>query len=180
MAVALVYQGVWLLLLGHRVDLADASRAGLAIRLGVPFATTALALGGAIRGSVFGLDESSRRLGVLIAASVAVFGVGTAMTAAADTQGALFWSQTLSCMRITCALAMVPLAVAVWAFRHSFVVSSRWHGASVGVAAGALAATTMRLICANDGLGHVLLAHGIMMAVGAAAGAVFGAKVMRA
>jgi transposase-like protein len=47
-------------------------------------------------------------------------------------------------------------------------------------AAGALAATTMGLICPNDGLSHVLLAHGIMMVVGAAVGTVFGGKVMRA
>jgi hypothetical protein len=83
-------------------------------------------------------------------------------------------------MAITSALAAVPLALGVWAFRRSFVVSSRWRGACIGTAAGALAAATMSLLCSTDGVGHVLLGHGIMMVVGAAAGAVFGAKVMRA
>jgi hypothetical protein len=180
LAVALVYQCGWVLLAGHRPDLGHVSRAGLATRLGVPFTAAALALAGAIRAGVLGLGESWRRVGVLLAASAAIFGVGTVVTGTADAQGAVFWSQNANCMRITCALASVPLVLGVWAFRHSFAVSSRWHGACLGTAAGALAATTMRLICPNDGLGHVLLAHGIMMVVGAVAGAVFGERVMRA
>ena len=40
----------------------------------------------------------------------------------------VFWSQAAHCMRIGCALAALPLALGVWAFRYSFAVSSRWHG----------------------------------------------------
>jgi hypothetical protein len=177
---AVVYEGLWLTLFEHRADLGVASRVSLALGVGIPLGAGALAMAGGIRGGGLGLGESARRLAALVGVSVALFVVGTTVFAPADTEAGRFWGHTLQCMAITSALAAVPLALGVWAFRRSFVVSSRWRGACIGTAAGALAAATMSLLCSTDGVGHVLLGHGIMMVVGAAAGAVFGAKVMRA
>jgi hypothetical protein len=177
---ALVYEGLWLALVEHRADLGVAPRVELAVGLGIPVVACVLALSGAVRAGGLGLGESARRLAALVGASVAVFVVGTTLLAPVDTEGARFWPHTLQCMGITCALAAVPLALGVWAFRRSFVASSRWRGACLGTAAGALAAATMSVLCSSDGAGHVLLGHGVMVVVGAAAGAVFGGKVMRA
>jgi hypothetical protein len=180
LVVAVVYEGLWLLLVEHRADLGVASRLGLAIGLGVPLGACVLALGAAMRGGGLGLGGSARRLAALAGASVAVFVVGTMMFAPADTEGARFWGHTLQCMAITCGLAAVPLALGVWAFRRSFVASSRWRGACLGAAAGGLAAATMSILCSTDGAAHVLLGHGVMIVVGGLAGAVFGERVMRA
>ena len=94
--------------------------------------------------------------------------------------GAGYWSHTARCMGITFGLAAVPLVLGVWAFRRSFAVSSGWRGACLGAAAGALAATTMSLICATDGVVHVVFGHGLVILAGAMAGAVFGDRILRA
>jgi hypothetical protein len=180
LAAAVVYQGLWLALFEHRADVAVEPRVALALGLGVPLAAAAIALGGAMRKGRLGLGESARRLAALVAASVAIFVVGTLLKAPPDAEGARFWSHTAACMAITCALASVPIALGVWAFRRSFVAASRWRGACLGTAAGGLSAATMSVLCSTDGVGHVLLGHGIMMVVGAAAGALFGGKIMRA
>jgi hypothetical protein len=109
-----------------------------------------------------------------------VFVVGTMMAAPPDAEAYGFWGHTVRCMLVTSVLAAAPLALGVWAFRHSFVASTRWRGAALGTAAGALAAATMSLACANDGVVHVLLGHGVIMLVGAVAGALLGGRVMRA
>lgn len=177
---ALASQVIGLAVVRHGTDLGITSRAGLAAAFAIPLVATVVALAGAIRRGGLGLGESTRRLGALVGGSVAVFVAGTLLCAPVDTDGPRLWSHAAQCMAITCALAAVPIALGVWAFRRSFAVSSRWRGALVGTAAGGLAATTMSVLCATGGVVHVLFGHGIMLCVGALAGAVFGGKVMRA
>ncbi|MGH7435139.1 MAG: NrsF family protein, partial [Polyangiaceae bacterium] len=157
-----------------------ASRAGLATAMAVPALACAVALAGAVRSGGLGLGAPARRLAALAGLSFTVFVVGTMLVAPGDVIGAGYWGHTARCAGITCALAAAPLALGVWAFRRSFAVSSRWRGACLGAAAGALAATTMSLICAIDGVAHVVLGHGLVILAGAAAGAVFGDRILRA
>ncbi len=177
---AFVYEALWLALFPHHGEAGAASRAGLGLAMAVPALACGVALVGALRSGGLGLGAPARRLAVLAVASLTVFVVGTMLNSPADVVVAGYWSHTGRCMVITCALAAVPLALGVWAFRRSFVVSSRWRGACLGAAAGALAATTMSLICAVDGMVHVVVGHGLVILVGAAAGAAFGDKIMRA
>jgi hypothetical protein len=181
LAASVVVQVLALVLFEHRADIGVASRVGLAFGLGFPLVAFALTMAGATRKGGLGLGESAARLGALVAVSLTVFIVGTLLGAPADTEApARFWSHAATCMAITSALAAAPLALGVWALRGGFVTASAWRGACLGTAAGALAAATMSLLCSTDGAGHVLLGHGLMMGVGAAAGAVLGRKVMRA
>lgn len=177
---AFVYEALWLALFPHHGEVGAASRAGVGIALAVPAVACALALVGAVRSGGLGLGAPARRLAVLALASLTVFVVGTMLNSPADVVVAGYWSHTARCMGITCGLAAGPIALGVWAFRRSFVVSSRWRGACLGAAAGALAATTMSLICAVDGVVHVVVGHGLVLLVGAAAGAAFGDRIMRA
>jgi hypothetical protein len=177
---AFVYEALWLSLFPHHGEVGAASRAGLGIAMAIPAVACAVALAGAVRSGGLGLGAPVRRLAVLALASLTVFVVGTMLNSPADVVVAGYWSHTARCMGITCALAAVPLALGVWAFRRAFVVSSRWRGACLGAAAGALAASTMSLICAVDGMAHVVVGHGLVILVGAAAGAAFGEKIMRA
>jgi hypothetical protein len=180
LAAALVCEALWVSTWEHRVDLASAPRVGLALGLGIPLVAGAVALGAAARRGGLGLGESSRRLAAFVAASITVFVAGTMMFAPPDTEAAGFWSHAVRCMAVTAVLAAAPLALGVWAFRHAFVASTRWRGAGIGTAAGALAAATMSVVCSSDGVVHVLVGHGLMMVVGAAAGALLGGRVMRA
>jgi hypothetical protein len=148
--------------------------------MAVPAAACVVALAGAVRSGGLGLGAPARRLAVLAVASFTVFVSGTMLHSPADVVVAGYWSHTARCTGITFALAAVPLALGVWAFRRSFVVSSRWRGACLGAAAGALAATTMSLICAVDGMAHIVIGHGLVILAGAAAGAAFGDRIMRA
>jgi hypothetical protein len=180
LAAAFLFEGLWLVLVEHRPDLSSLSRLALGVGLGIPLLAGAVALGAAVRRGGLGLGESARRLAGLVGAAIAVFVVGTTMAAPADTEASGFWSHTVRCMLVTAVLAAAPLALGVWAFRHSFVASTRWRGAALGTAAGALAAATMSLGCSSDGVVHVLLGHGVVLLAGAVAGALLGGKVMRA
>lgn len=180
LAAAFLAEGAWLLLVEHRPDLPALSRLGLALGLGIPLLAGAVALGAAARRGGLGLGESARRMAGLVGAAIAVFVVGTTMAAPPDTEVDGFWGHTVRCMLVTAVLAAAPLALGVWAFRHSFVASTRWRGAALGTAAGALAAATMSVACASAGVVHVLLGHGVILLAGAVAGALLGGKVMRA
>jgi hypothetical protein len=168
---ALLSQAV-MILIERRADLATSSALTLVLGLGVPLVAAALALAAAVRPGGLGLGESTGRLMVLVGASVAVFAVGTLFAAPHDSEA--FWGHTLRCMGVTAALAAVPLAVGVGSFRHAFVTATRWRSAALGVAAGALAAATMTIVCSTDGVLHVLVGHGAMMLVGGAIGAALG------
>jgi hypothetical protein len=177
---AFVYEALWFALFPQHGEPGAATRAGLAVAIAIPALACAVALAGAVRSGGLGLGPPERRLAALAGLSLAVFVVGTMLVAPGDVIVAGYWSHTARCAGITCALAAAPLALGVWAFRRSFVVSSRWRGVCLGAAAGALAATTMSLICAVDGMVHVVLGHGLVILLGAAAGAVFGDRIMRA
>jgi hypothetical protein len=67
--------------------------------------------------------------------------------------------------------------LAGWALRHAFAAAARWRFAAAGVACGALAATTMSVVCANGNAAHVLLGHGTFMLVAGLAGWLVGERV---
>jgi hypothetical protein len=187
LVVALLSEVVWTVLVEHRPDLGTASRTSLALGLGIPLAAAVVALPAASRRGPFGLGESARRLAVLVGVSLVVFLVGTAMRPALavqasppDAEQVGFWSHTLRCALITAVLAAAPLALGLGVFRHAFVSSARLRSAGIGVAAGALAAATMSIVCSTDGVVHVLLGHGTMMIAGGLAGLLLGKKITQA
>jgi hypothetical protein len=180
LGVALLSEVVWTGLVMHRADLGTASRASLALGLAIPLVAAVVALVAASRRGARGLGESATRLAGLVGVSLAVFVVGTAMVAPADAETAGYWSHTLRCALITALLSAAPLALGLGVFRHAFVSSARLRSAGIGVAAGALAAATMSIVCATGGVGHVLLGHGTMMIAGGLAGLLLGRKVTQA
>jgi hypothetical protein len=180
LVVAVLSEVLWTSLVDHRADLGTASRTSLALGLGIPLTAGVVALRAASRRGDFGLGESTRRLAGLVLMSVAVFAVGTALAAPADAEPVGFWSHTLRCAVVTAVLAAAPLALGLGVFRHAFVTSARLRSAGIGVAAGALAAATMSIVCSSGGVVHVLLGHGTMMIAGGLAGLLLGGKVTQA
>jgi hypothetical protein len=67
--------------------------------------------------------------------------------------------------------------MAAFAFRRAFVAASTLRSAVLGVACGALAASTMSIVCPHEGALHVLLGHGTMMVVGGILGALVGRHI---
>jgi hypothetical protein len=180
LGLALLSEVVWTALVEHRADLGTASRASLALGLAVPLAAAVVALVAASRRGALGLGEPATRLAGLVGVSLAVFMVGTALAAPADAEAAGFWGHTLRCALVTAVLSAAPLALGLGVFRHAFVSSARLRSAGIGVAAGALGAATMSIVCSTDGVAHVLLGHGTMMIAGGLAGLLLGRKVTQA
>ena len=72
------------------------------------------------------------------------------------------------------------MAMLTWVFRHAFVAASAWRSAALGVACGALGASTMTLACSHGEALHVIVAHGSMMVIGGGLGALLGRTIARA
>jgi hypothetical protein len=173
-AIAVLSEAAWLVLVEHRNDLGALSPSGVLLGVGVPFAAAAVALAAAARRGPLGLGEPASRLAALLGLSVTVFVVGSLFATPQEYDAGPFWPHTLRCMAVTAALAAAPLALGVWSFRHAFVTATTWRSTGLGVAAGALAAATMSLACSTDSVLHVIVGHGAMMLVGGAVGAALG------
>jgi hypothetical protein len=178
--VALLFEAAWLLFIEHRPDLAAASPGRIAVGVAVPFAAAAIAWLAVTRPGALGLGAPSSRLAVLGTVSVAIFVVGTLLASPLGAEGPGFWGRAVRCIAVTSVLAAAPIAVGLWAFRHAFAAAAPWRSGLLGVSAGALAATTMSIACADGNAMHVLIGHGAMLIVGAIVAASVGRLVTRA
>jgi hypothetical protein len=167
---ALLYEGAWLVFVERRPDLGTASPGALAAGIAIPLCAAALALAAAARKGPIGLGAPAARVAALAVAAPLLFAVATAVTAPTEAGDPLFWRHAVGCMTVTAVLALGPMALALWAFRHAFAVAAGWRTAAMGVAVGALSASTMSLACPHTYAAHVIVGHGVVMIVTAVVG----------
>jgi hypothetical protein len=177
---AFVFELAWLFVVEHRPDLATSSPSSLAAGIAIPLAAAVIAWIAVTRPGALGLGAQASRLAALGAVSVATFAMGTLLASPSQPEGAAFWANVARCIKVSSVLVAPPLALGLWVFRHAFAAAAPWRSALLGMAAGALAAATMSLACADDNALHVLVGHGAMVMVGAIAGASVGRLATRA
>ena len=123
--------------------------------------------------------SASRRGHVLgvVALAALVFVVTTLLTGGEGESSLVGMGR---CVVGTSMMAAGPAVLAILAMRHAFVTGASLRTAALGVGAGVLAAAATRLYCPNDGLGHVLVSHGLPIALAAAFAVALGTRVTRA
>ncbi len=87
--------------------------------------------------------------------------------------------QALACFSVGLVLLAPMLVVSIWSIRRAFPSAAGWRGAALGAACGLGAALVLTLHCAVPFMGHVVLAHGGPLLIGAVAGALAGARFAR-
>lgn len=180
-AAALLYEIAWVVFVERRADLAALPASRIALGLVIPWVALAAALRAAVQRGSIGLGASANYLKACLLLSPCFFAVATWLVAPHAPAGsaALSWNRTAVCASVTGMLTAVPLGLGVLAFRRAFVAASTWRAALLGVACGALAASTMSIVCQDGRALHVLLGHGTMMICGGLLGAFFGRHVAR-
>ncbi len=179
LAVALLLEAAFLVFKERRPDLASLSAPQIALGLAVPLVAAALALVAVVRSGKRGLGLSAAGIGALAVAAPAVFAIGTLLAAPAGGEDPHFWLHAAGCMTVSAILAVGPMALGLWAYRHAFVAAAPWRTAAIGLAAGSLAAATMSLACPISTASHVILGHGVVMLMAALAGALLAPAVAR-
>ena len=179
---AVVYEAGWVLFVERRPDLARMSWWTLALELALPLISVAIALTAAVRRGRSGLGLPSPYLITSALLTPLFFGAGEWLIARETLRvtAAGFWRSALVCIAVTGLLAAGPLVLGAFAFRRAFASSAIWRTAALGVACGALAASTMSVVCSDESAAHVLLAHGSWMFIGGLSGALLARHVSRA
>jgi hypothetical protein len=177
-AAALLYDAAWLALRETRPDLPSLPLSTLAVGLGIPLAAGTIALGAAARRGERGLGLSATHVAALAMAAPALFVVATLLVSPAG-GGDLFFHRAMGCASATAILALGPLGLGLWVFRHAFAAGATWRAAAVGIACGALAAATISLHCPISTAWHVIVGHGTIMLIAGLAGAWLGRSVTR-
>ena len=159
--------------LGVRGNIGDA---GLLASLGL---WTLLAVGGlalALRTNERGLPPSLRVVQIVLLAGAALYVVAVLVRDAAAPNVPIRWSNVIGCLSWAHLLAAGPLLVAALIFRRSFLSFPAWRGAVVGAACGLGGAIGIHAHCVVETASHVLVAHGLVIAVSALLGAALGAR----
>jgi hypothetical protein len=126
-------------------------------------------------------------LGVSLVAGAAVLGplsfwllaAGLRAPYAAASDGG-FWLGALVCLDITLAWAAAPLLLAALVLRRAFPAVAGWRSALVGAALGLLSGAAINLHCANVDAAHMLVGHGVPIAVAALVGGLVVSRWARA
>jgi hypothetical protein len=174
---ALLYAGSWPLWFEQRPDLAALPLLQVVVGLAIPLVASALALGAA------GLLRGSRReafawVAGLVVASPLWFVLATLITSP-EAHDDRFASHAVSCLLTTVALAVGPLALALYAHRRAFATLSPWRATALGLASGGLAAATMVFVCPISTGAHVTVGHGAIFLVAGAASGFAGRRICR-
>ncbi|UQA59752.1 NrsF family protein [Polyangium aurulentum] len=85
------------------------------------------------------------------------------------------WPKSGRCVTWASVIAAVPMLVATLVFRRALLGAPAWRGAAIGALCGLGGTIGIHLHCGTLETAHVLLAHGLPMALGAALGAGLGA-----
>lgn len=163
-------------LVGHLGVRGNIGDAGLLASLGL---WTLLAVGGlalALRTNARGLPPSLRVVQIVLLAGAALYVVGVMVRDAAAPNVPIHWSNVIGCLSWAHLLAVGPLLVAALIFRRSFLSFPAWRGAVVGAACGLGGAIGIHAHCVVETASHVLVAHGLVIAVSALLGAALGAR----
>jgi hypothetical protein len=83
----------------------------------------------------------------------------------------LTWGTVRGCLSMSSVIAAGPLAAAALLLRGSFLSAPGWRGAAVGALGGLAGSIGIHAHCPCYGLSHLLVAHGTVIAAGAALGA---------
>jgi hypothetical protein len=95
-------------------------------------------------------------------------------TLAARPAGEPGWAAGSTCLVVAGLMALGPLAAAALIFARAFPSASTWRGAAVGALAGLSGAIGIHAHCPYQSWGHLLMAHGPVIVVGAVLGGLFG------
>jgi hypothetical protein len=180
LAAALLSELAWAFIISKREDLHTMPRTVLVTELAIPIAVALLALAAAAGPGARGMGQPKGRMTALVFLAPALFVAATLVTAPADVDPSPFLRHSLECFAWTGLISAVPIGLAAWVFRRSFVTAPAWRGAALGMACGATGATTMGVVCSVGSAGHVLLGHGTMMLVAALGGAWLASRFGRA
>jgi hypothetical protein len=82
---------------------------------------------------------------------------------------------TSGCLTSGILMSVVPLIGAALYLRRSFTTAPAWRGATVGAICGLAGAVGIHAHCPLSTMGHVLIGHGLPIALGALLGALWGA-----
>lgn len=91
--------------------------------------------------------------------------------------GAQALSKLVHCWSLGLGVALVPIAWTVLRSRARLLVGAAWIGATIGVAAGALGALVLHLVCPVGGALHLIVGHVGALVAGAVLGAVIGDRL---
>lgn len=170
LAAALAFEGAALAMMGPR-DRGSIAPIALAVGVGLPIAFAAAALLAA-RGA------SSRRAPLAAALLGALAFVGASL--GSHGQGDPSVRAMVGCVLAGGMLAAAPAVLAVASFRRAFAFGATWRTAALGLACGLAGAATLRLVCPNDALGHLLASHGAPVLLVTVAVGALGVRLTRA
>jgi hypothetical protein len=182
LCVALLFQAGWTAVAKHRAPLDSITTHHLVFGLGVPLIGATLAWLVATARGRRGLGAPAAWLAAGIALAPLLFTATTLATTPPDHDASTwaFVDLATRCAASAGVLCAVSLGLLAYTFRHAFAAASTWRTAALGVACGALAATTMSVACFHREALHVLIGHGSMMVVGGLIGALLGRRFTRA
>jgi hypothetical protein len=152
---ALGAAAVFALALGPRSDLREASHGGL-----VP--TIAVVLLAALAGwfaAVHRPSSGAARWAPWLLAPFALFAIAGVVHSGTGTPESMLRA-TIACLVGSMAIAVLPLAALLYAYRHAFATSARKRSLAIGIACGAIAAAAMELHCSVDSAAHMIVGHG--------------------
>jgi hypothetical protein len=176
---AVLYEAVGLAYFKIRPDLGTASTALVSLELALPFAVALAVLVAVARRGNLGLGEPTAKLGAWLFGAPLVFAVATLAIFPHAQVDAGFWSRAENCFLVTACLGAGPLTLAALALRNTFAAAAGWRTAAVGVVCGALAASTIALVCPQSAALHVLIGHGAIVLVMGLVGAMFVGRATR-
>jgi hypothetical protein len=182
--VALVVSAGWiggqLAALGLRGDLARVPAGYLGALVVAPIVAGALCLLAGVSAGRLGVGQRAGLLAALALLTPLAFVLGALLgpTPYADAEVGSF-GDGVACFHIALAWTVLPLVLAGFALRATFVGSSMWRSVAVGVAAGLVAAAALTLHCSVAGAFHVGLGHGGAILASALVGAFVLSRVTR-
>jgi len=171
LAVAIAWIAYMTLSVGLRSDLTSPM-------VGVPLAL--ISVGGAIcfwfvaRSGARGLPHAVRVLQVFLILAPVGFVLSVLPALLSAPRAPFRWGPAISCGAYAVQMAVVPLIVAAAIFRRTMVGSALWRGALIGALCGLSAALAIHAHCGMPEVMHVLLSHGLPIALGALLGALLG------
>jgi hypothetical protein len=182
LAASAAWIGAHLFIYGVREDLAELPALYLSAQVLLPFVVGTISLFVAFASGRLGLGAKIgfvSALAILGPATFALIALGAPPPhLVPDEAGSLLG--IFVCFDITVAWAAIPLLAAALTLRGAFPTASRWRSALVGAGAGLFAGATMNLHCSNIAPVHVLLGHGLPVAIAALVGALVLAALARA
>jgi hypothetical protein len=170
---SVLWFGSNLALLGLRKDLPQLPPVYLEAEVVLPCVLAAGCLAFALAAGRLGLGVKRAVVAVLVLLAPLAFGVLVAATPIPDAHapGSASPVAMFVCMSLTLAWAALPLALAATTLRAAFPVASRWRSGLAGAAVGLCAGATINLHCPNVAHVHMLIGHGLPVAVATLLGA---------